>query len=104
MLATVQTQKKKVSSHSTEQPLFLQLRVISMCLCMGKIQKRRVGKRSPAWFVNEISVLKPCFRIYKLSNIFAHIFSVCRFSTCIYVEVSLLLELLIILIIDSYFL
>jgi len=75
-----------------------------MCLCMGKIQKQRVGKRSLAWLMNGISIVKPCFRISKLSNIYACVFSLCIFSTCMYVEVALLLEVLIMLIIDSYFL
>lgn len=69
---------------------------------MGKIQKQGVGKRSLAWFMNEISVLKPCLTIYKLSNICVCVFSLCIFSRHMYVEVALLF--LILLIIDLYFL
>lgn len=55
-----------------------------MCLCMGKIQKRRVGKRSLAWLMNEISVQKPCLGVYKLSDVCACVFYVYIFSTYIY--------------------
>lgn len=48
---------------------------------MGKIQKQGVGKRSLAWFMNEISVLKPCLTIYKLSNICVCGFSLYFFQT-----------------------
>lgn len=70
-----------------------------MCLCMGKIQKQRVGKRSLVWFMNEISVLKLCFRVFKLSNTCACMFYLCVFFTHIYIEAALLLKVWILLIV-----